>query len=705
VEYTTSTGVNADYGKWVRLEDIGGDYVDRHWPTAPGGQSYRAESTSATYWSSYGSAPATPTGIYNGWTKESAHGINDWSDVVNFCVLWQNTAAPHFPGAVPNNVATGTWNNVAFSDEEVNTLSTVADFDHMARWMAAMTIIQDVEPSVSNGGVDDYAAAWIQNAAGQRRLQLLPHDLDSVFGHGEEFQPFNGSGLYPMTEVGGVFKPLLPLFGNSIYPGNAAFLAKYRTAFLELYGSVFDADTTNNPYPPFHAFIDNQLGDWLPAATRTEYKAFATQRQAYLLGLLGQAKIVTAPTSAGTLTSAAGGLIRLNEVLVNNVNAHANGETHPGVIELLNIADTPRDLGGVSLSNDPNNPAKFVFPAGTHIPAGGCVIVYADTEAGAPGWHTGFQLHPAGDAVYLYAQPALGGELLDSVAFGPQAADLSIARTLAAPDTWALTAPTIGVPNGDRVVPGNLAKVKINEWAGNTSFRVNGDFVELYNADAAPVSIGGVRLTDDHANYPERQTFPALSFLGANGHALLQGNHLGFKVDANFGYLTLLGANGALIDQVSIVSQFGDHSTGRIPDGALNTADFAIPTPGLANQSPPAAYAALMASLRITEIMYDPADGSAYEYLELQNIGASTLDLGGVRFTNGLDYTFPAGTQLPPGAFIVVCRDRAAFLARYPDAAGTLAPGNFTGIPRQLGRVDRAHAAGAVGDQHSQFPI
>lgn len=686
VKYSVA-GPTGDFGKWVRLEDIGGDYVDRHWPAAPGGQAYRAESSGATFWSSVGTPPAVPSGSWNGWTKESAHGINDWTDVQGFAVLWQNTAASHFTGAIPGNVQTGTWNSVPFTDEEVNTLSTVADFDHMARWMAVMTIIQDVEPCVSNGGADDYAAAWIKNAAGQRRLQLLPHDLDSVFGKGDELQPYNGTGLYPMTEQGGVFEPLLPLFGNSSFPGNAAFRGKYLQAFRELYGSIFDADTSSNPYPPFHAFIDNHFSGWLPDATRMEIKTFATQRQAHLLGLIGQPKIVPVPTSASTLTSEATGAILINEVLAKNVAAHAHGAAHPAVIELRNRTATPYDVGGMSLSNDPTMPDKFVFPLDTVIPADGILTVYADAEVAEPGWHTGFSLNAAGDSVYLYNPAWAGGALHDTVSFGLQAADLSIARTLADPNTWALTAPTINAPNGDPAMLGNLANLKINEWAGNTKFRLQGDFVELSNPGSLPVALGGVRLTDDHANYPERQTFPALSFLGAKELLLLEGGHLAFKLDANFGYLTLLGANGAWIDQVSIISQRSDRSTGRAQDGAVNTAEFAIPTPGLPNQSAPAAYAALLAGLRITEIMYFPAGGSAYEYIELQNTGGTSLDLSGVRFTNGLDYTFPTGTTLAPSAFIVVCRDRAAFLSRYPAAAGALAPGAFTGALDNSGEL------------------
>ena len=678
VERTVTTA-NGDYGRWARIEDIGGDYVDRHWPAALGGQVYRAESMSA-FWPSTGAAPANPETTWNGWAKQNAHGINDWSDVINFSTVWQNTAASHFTGATAGNVQSGTWNNVAFSDAEVATLETVADLDHMARWMAVMTIIQDSEPCVANGGADDYAAAWIQNAAGQRRLQLLPHDLDNVLGKGDGSQTATATGLYAMTEVGSIFEPLLPLFGTSATAGNAAFRAKYLTAIREFYGSIFDADTSTNAYPPFHAFIDNHLGDWLPATVRTELKTFATQRQAHLLGLIGQPKIVPAPTTgAGTFTTTFNGALRINEVLARNVAAHANGAVFPDVIELRNTGAAPIDLAGKSLSDEASTPLKYIFPAGTSIAAGGFLIVHADTDTAAAGLHTGFELDANGDSVRLYDSVANGGAVLDAIVFGPQAADRSIARTAADAGVWALTLPTIGAANGSAVALGTIATVKINEWAGNTDFRLNSDFIELHDSATAPVALMGANLTDDAANYPARQTFPALSFIGAGGRLLLGESDLGFNLDADFGYLTLTGANGVLVDQVSIVSQFGDRSTGRSTDGAATTAEFAIASPGLANQTAPAAYAALLAGLRITEIQFEPNGGSAYEFIELQNIGATVLDLGGVRFTNGIGYTFATGTTLGAGAFAVVCRDRTAFLARFPGAASALAAGVFTG--------------------------
>jgi hypothetical protein len=83
-------------------------------------------------------------------------------------------------------------------------------------------------------------------------------------------------------------------------------------------------------------------------------------------------------------------------------------------------------------------------------------------------------------------------------------------------------------------------------------------------------------------------------------------------------------------------------------------------------------------SLVITEIMYNPIGGDAYEYVELANIGAVTLDLTALRFSAGITFTF-GPTLLGPGERIVVARDPVSFAARYGTKGIRLADGAFTG--------------------------
>ncbi len=676
----TLTGANTDFGKLARIENLNGDYADKHWPDAPVVQIYRAEAMNGPQWTSTGTAPANPDTAWNGWTKQNRAALNDWSDIMNFCSVWQSVAASHFTGATAGNVASGTWNGVPFSDAEVAALAEVCDLDHLARYLAVATIIQITEDNISTGATDDYAAALVQDSLGRRRLQLIPYDLDNVLGKGDTPGSYNTSGLYNMTEVGFIFEPLLPLIGNTATPGNAAFRTKYLTEIRKLYGGLFDADTSANPNPPFHRFLENHIGTWVDSATLSAMKTFATLRQTHLLGLIGQPKIPATPVAENGVAAGYNGTLRINEVLAVNTAAHANGTTYPDVIELHNSGTTSVNISNMSLTDDPADPRKFVFPSGTSIPANGYLLVYADSATTQPGLHTLFGLDSAGETLRLHATPGSGGGVVDELVFGNQAANLSVSRSAADPARWVLAAPTLGSANGSALPLAPPADLRLNEWAGNTRYRLDRDFIELFNRNTSPAALGGMRLTDDIANRPSLRTFPPLSFIAGNGLLLLDSDALGFRLDGNFGFLTLAAGNSELIDQVSIVSQFGDRSTGRATDGSDTYAEFPVPSPGLSNSTAvPSAAAGLLEHLRITEIQAIPTGGGTYEFVELQNTGTTTLDLSGVRFTNGIDYTFPVGTGLAPGRFIVVCRDRSAFLSRHPGASAALAPDVFTG--------------------------
>jgi hypothetical protein len=74
-------------------------------------------------------------------------------------------------------------------------------------------------------------------------------------------------------------------------------------------------------------------------------------------------------------------------------------------------------------------------------------------------------------------------------------------------------------------------------------------------------------------------------------------------------------------------------------------------------------------SLRITELMYHPARGNASpdantEFVELQNIGTQPINLNGVAFVDGIDFTY-GPFELAPQQYCLVVQDRDAFEATY----------------------------------------
>ncbi len=54
-----------------------------------------------------------------------------------------------------------------------------------------------------------------------------------------------------------------------------------------------------------------------------------------------------------------------------------------------------------------------------------------------------------------------------------------------------------------------------------------------------------------------------------------------------------------------------------------------------------------------------------FDYVELRNVGAAAVDLTGVQFTSGFDFTFPAGTTINAGASLLVVQNSVAFTTRY----------------------------------------
>ncbi|MDP6637089.1 MAG: lamin tail domain-containing protein [Phycisphaerae bacterium] len=93
----------------------------------------------------------------------------------------------------------------------------------------------------------------------------------------------------------------------------------------------------------------------------------------------------------------------------------------------------------------------------------------------------------------------------------------------------------------------------------------------------------------------------------------------------------------------------------------------------------------LTRSLRVTEIMYNPADpppggdypNGEFEFVELRNVGDQTLDISGVSFTKGITFSFaPSGvTSLGPGEFVIVAKNVTAFESRYDTSVMNLVGG------------------------------
>ena len=91
--------------------------------------------------------------------------------------------------------------------------------------------------------------------------------------------------------------------------------------------------------------------------------------------------------------------------------------------------------------------------------------------------------------------------------------------------------------------------------------------------------------------------------------------------------------------------------------------------------------------LAITELNYHPHEPTGsellistnaddYEFIELRNLGSTTINLSGAKFITGITYTFPTQT-LTAGSRTVLVKNPAAVTARY--GSGLNVSGTFGG--------------------------
>jgi hypothetical protein len=276
----------------------------------------------------------------------------------------------------------------------------------------------------------------------------------------------------------------------------------------------------------------------------------------------------------------------INEVLANNVTTLDRGGSFPDLIELYYDGSASMSLSGMSITDTPDDPGKFVFPQGTSIDPGEYLVLYADSDTTSSGIHLGFALNSDGEGIYLYNN---SGQLLDSVEFGLQLPDMSIGR-VGNDGHWALTVPTFGHANIAQPL-GDPRKLKINEWLADGLVLFEDDFIELYNPQTEPVDLTGLYLTDNPVTQPDKCPLSPLSFIAGKGFTVFKADnsnskgHVDFKLSPDTEIIGLFDSNLNQIDKVLYEPQTTDVSYGRAPDGGDSFEFFELPTPGVSNPS------------------------------------------------------------------------------------------------------------------------
>jgi hypothetical protein len=173
------------------------------------------------------------------------------------------------------------------------------------------------------------------------------------------------------------------------------------------------------------------------------------------------AAILVAPAEAIELA--------INEVMASNSATQADPQgQYDDWIEIYNYGSTPIDVGGMFLTDDPNDPTRWQVPATdpglTTIAAGGYLLIWADGDIEAEGLHANFKLSAGGETVALFG--ADGITLIDDLVFPELPADISFGRSPdAGIDLRYFAAPTPGTANQEGY-EGLVGKVEVSRKRG-----------------------------------------------------------------------------------------------------------------------------------------------------------------------------------------------------------------------------------------------
>ena len=211
------------------------------------------------------------------------------------------------------------------------------------------------------------------------------------------------------------------------------------------------------------------------------------------------------------------GVLKINEIVATAAGtAPSTGITDAGLvdaptfsdwIEIHNPGTTALDISGCRLTDDPNRKARWRFPVGTSIPAGGYLVVLADSvDLEGDYLHTNFSLGASGDYLGLYDP---NGVLLDElgVEYPKQVAGYSYG-----PAGYYAT-PTPEAANGGTALSGIVAAPVFSAAQGFHDTPVT--------TTASSATVGATVHTEIGSAVPDQSSPTTVTFSSTAGQVLL----------------------------------------------------------------------------------------------------------------------------------------------------------------------------------------
>jgi len=424
------------------------------------------------------------------------------------------------------------------------------------------------------------------------------------------------------------------------------------------------------------------------------------------------------------------------DILVNEVLAHS-GNADPDRIELVNTSDHGIDVSGWLLSSDPQQLDAHAIPAGTVIEAGGYVSINSDQTGLRLDGHNGgaiWLVEPTPDATPM--------RFVDTVAFDGSRAGQSLGRwPNADPQSvlFPMVAQTFGAANagpvvGDVVIsevhyhPANVAAVS-EHFDRGTADRfsrvegvwtvVDGRYQVVPGAEGDTVSLmdagkAGTR----NVRISATVQLPAESTFNRNGAIVFD-----YHTPTDFKFASVHGAGKWRIGERTADGwKFLAEGKGAVPAETDLFISVEIRGSSVVLRSGPSVMVSYdfgepLVSGRIGlgskngEAVFDDVtvesltSSEEFEFVELFNTTASTVDLSGWQLDRGIQWTGATGTLLSPGEAVAVVRfdpgdaARSEEFRRVMDLDNTVRlVGPYTGVLSNSGETVRLLEPLAVDD-------
>ncbi|MEX2187874.1 MAG: tandem-95 repeat protein, partial [Pirellulales bacterium] len=242
------------FGSYVAKEVENSDLFQNQFAPDPNGNAYRGLNHQAPL-NYLGPDPGPYVNPYDKLTNASEA---DYSDVIRLTCELSRPAAP----------ATTTCDTLDPTEPASFSVDRVAQVLNIDQWLeeiALHTLLADNETTLANGYGDDYI---LYRGEIDTRFVLLPHDLDTILGQGDNPGGTNDS-IYRFANTSNIPNVARLMLHPDVLP-------KYYSALTRLIDTTFSPAILN-------PLLDNTLGNFTPQATIDAMKAFAATRNAYVL--------------------------------------------------------------------------------------------------------------------------------------------------------------------------------------------------------------------------------------------------------------------------------------------------------------------------------------------------------------------------------------------------------------------------------------